>query len=250
MIWGRKGKQDSGRACFSHPPSPARTGRTSDGQGPSSRFRRCNKPNAHQGMPFSPSPAHHHLRRRDLGHHIRTGTAFTAEGTFLPHQYRGGSVPGAVQRTAVPAQVRCSSSSHSQQRNTSTAWDECIALPEAQTRAGGHVAEALQANRKRSPRKAEFCFPDGVEHIWGGSTSRQRGFSSESEHYGSDTLESMPHASSCLSAEYAEKHMACPQMAVLSKFLDFFYLFFLNAGILIWTPAVYAHEGLKQHFWH
>lgn len=25
---------------------------------------------------------------------------------------------------------------------------------------------------------------------------------------------------------------------------------FFNAGILIWTPAVYAHESLKQHFWH
>lgn len=69
-----------------------------------------------------PLPAHHLLRRCDLGHHICTGTAFTAGRTFLPQRYRGGSVPGVVQHTTAPAGVICSSSSNSQQGNNSTAW--------------------------------------------------------------------------------------------------------------------------------
>lgn len=101
---------------------------------------------------------------------------------------------------------------------------------------------------KGVPGKLSFAV-EVLVSIWGQTQlGRQGGFSPEPECCGRDPPGK--HASWILlpplSVLGSIRHIHSQQVLIA----QFVVLFWFNAGIFIWTPAVYAHEGLKQHFWH
>lgn len=154
-----------------------------------------------------PSPAHQQLRRCNPSHHICTGGHhITAGWTLLPLGTEQGQCLVLEQRAppaATPPELR------------THAWP-CPRHPHRQRTSGWSSAGWWE----KKPQESR-AFLSRWSHMWGRSTSQQRGFSSKAECFKTDTLESTSHTSSCLCAEHDREHMAHPQAVVLYR-LGFF----------------------------